>query len=70
MPPDDQHYTYNAMSNEDKELLLRHGYKPGELPPEDERDLIADLWAQTDGDEDSDRLSSDIPADERDGTES
>jgi len=68
MPPDDQHYTYNSLSNEDKELLLRHGYRPGELPPEEERELIEDLRAQSDGDEDSDRLSTDIPADERDGT--
>jgi len=69
MPPDDQHYTYNELSNEDKELLLSNGYKPGELPPEDERELITDLRNQADDDEDSNRLSSDVPADERDGTE-
>lgn len=67
MQPDD--YTYNELSNEDKELLLRNGYKPGELSPEDERELIADLRAQTDDDEDSDRLSNDYPGDELDGTE-
>lgn len=69
MPPDDQHYTFNPLSNEDKELLLRHGYRPGELLPEEERDLLRDLRAESDGDEDSDHLSGDVPADERDGTE-
>jgi hypothetical protein len=69
MPPDDNHYTYNELSNGDKELLLQHGYKPGELSPEDERDLIMDLRDQTGEDEDSDRASTDVPADERDGTE-
>jgi len=64
--PDDPHYTYNELSNEDKELLLRYGYRPGELPPEEERELIADLRAQGDGDEDSDRSRADIPGDERD----
>lgn len=69
MASGDPHYTYNPMSNEDKELLLRNGYRPGELPPEEERELIADLRNQTGGDEDSMRLSTDVPADERDGTE-
>jgi len=66
MPPDDQHYTYNPLSNDDKELLLRHGYRPGELPPEEERELLKDLRGENDGDEDADRLSTEIPADERD----
>ena len=66
---DDQRYTYNPLNNDDKELLLRHGYRPGELPPEEERELIADLRAQTDGDDDSDRLSTEVPADEFDGTD-
>ncbi|HSX15869.1 MAG TPA: hypothetical protein VLF40_03710 [Candidatus Saccharimonadales bacterium] len=66
MAPDDPHYTYNELTNEEKELLLRYGYKPGELPPEEERELIADLRAQGDEDEDSDRSSADIPGDERD----
>lgn len=68
MPPDDGHYTYNKLSNEDKELLLRHGHQPGELPPEDELDLLADLKAENAGDQDSDKLSTDVPADERDGS--
>ena len=67
MQPDD--YTYNTLSNEDKELLLRNGYKPGELPPEEERELIADLRNQRDDDDDSDRLSNEVPGDELDGTE-
>jgi len=69
MPPDNQHYTYNTVSNEDKELLLRYGYRPGELPPEEERELVQDLRAQVGDDEDGDRLSGDVSADERDGTE-
>ena len=68
MPPDDAHYTYNELSNEDKELLLSHGYRPNELEPEDMRDLLMDLRDQTGGDLDSDRLSNDEIADERDGT--
>lgn len=69
MSSDDAHYTYNPLTNEDKELLLRNGYVPGELPDEEQRELLADLRAQSDGDDDSDRLSTEISADERDGTE-
>ena len=64
--PNDQHYTYNELTNEDKDLLLRHGYIPGELPSEEERELLTDLRSQGADDEDGDRLSTDIPADERD----
>ena len=68
MPPDDTHFTYNELSNEDKELLLAHGYKPGELESEDEQDLLKDLRAEQDmGDDDSGRIGE--IADERDGTE-
>jgi hypothetical protein len=66
MPPDDRHYTFNPLSNQDKELLLRHGYRPGELPPNEERELLADLRDEAAGDDDSDRLRGDVPADERD----
>lgn len=69
MSSDDNPYTFNELTNEDKELLYSHGYRPAELSPEDERELIADLRAQTSGDMDSDRLSSDVPVDEQDGTE-
>ncbi|HSX30583.1 MAG TPA: hypothetical protein VLE99_01580 [Candidatus Saccharimonadales bacterium] len=64
MSQDDPHYTYNPLSNEDKELLLRHGYRPGELSPDEARDLLNDLRLDN-GDNDGDRLSTDIPADER-----
>ncbi len=68
--PDDQHYTYNELSNEDKQLLLTHGYTPGDFDtPEDMRDILDDLRAQVADDEDSDRLSKDVSGDERDGTE-
>ena len=69
MSSQDSHYTFNSFSNDDKELLLRHGYKPGELEPDEQRELLEDLRAQMANDEDSDRLSSDVVADERDGTE-
>lgn len=64
----DGHYTYNPLSNEDKELLLSHGYLPGELPSEEEQDLLRDLRAQVADDEDSDRPSRAVPGDERDDT--
>jgi len=65
---DDSHYTYNTLSNEDKELLLSHGYRPNELEPEDMRELLEDLREQGSGDPDADRLSNDVIGDERDGT--
>lgn len=69
MDSDDQRYTYNELSNDDKELLLSHGYRPGELSPEEARELLADLRDQVEGDEDSDRPSTAVSGDERDGTE-
>lgn len=66
--PNDPHYTYNPLSNDDKELLLRYGHRPGELSPEDEQELLSELREQNDGDIDSDRSSTDIPGDERDST--
>lgn len=68
MPPDDRHYTFNALSNEDKELLFKNGYKPGELPPEDERELLQDLRDQ-EGNTDEDSEREGVIADERDGTD-
>jgi len=65
----DQHYTYNPLTNEDKDLLLRHGYIPGELEPDEARDILEDLRAGNEDDNDADRLSGDTTADERDGTE-
>lgn len=61
-------YSYNEDRNEDKELLLAHGYRPGELSSEEERELLADLHEQVGNDEDSERLSSDVPPEENDGT--
>ena len=69
MPSDDPHFTYNPLSNDDRDLLLRNGYKPGELPSDEEQELLRDLRNQADDDEDSDRLSSEVSADERDGTD-
>lgn len=68
MDPTDQNFTYNPLSNEDKDLLLRNGYRPGELTPEEAREILADLRAQGD-DNDAARLSNEVPGDELDGTE-
>lgn len=68
MPPDDHHYTYNVLSNEDKELLLQNGYIPGELQPDEARELLQDLREeQGDTDVDSERELT-IP-DEQDGAD-
>ena len=69
MPQDDNRYSYNELTNEDKLLLLSHGYKPGELEADEERELLRDLREQASDDEDSERLSSSVPGDELDGTE-
>ena len=72
MPPDDDirndDSTYNELRNEDKQLLQRHGYKPGELPPEEERELIAELRDQV-GSDDNDSEVEGVIGDERDGTD-
>lgn len=74
MPPDDDirndRSTYNVLRNEDKELLLRNGYKPGELPPEEEQELLRDLrdsQAMTDDDTDANMIGE--IGDEQDGTD-
>jgi hypothetical protein len=69
MAAGDQPYTYNTLSNEDKELLMSHGYRPGELEPDEARELLEDLRDQTAGDGDSYHPSHEVVADERDGTE-
>lgn len=69
MPPNDDirndNSTYNTLRNEDKVLLLRHGYIPGELPPEEERELLRDLRGESD---DTDEAIGEI-GDEQDGTD-
>jgi hypothetical protein len=74
MPPDDDirndNSTYNTLRNSDKELLLRNGYRPGELPPEEERELLSDLrseQAMTDNDPDANAIGE--IGDEQDGTD-
>lgn len=64
---DDAPYSFNPLSNEDKELLLANGHRPGELPPEEEQELLHDLREQNEGDFDSDFHS--VIKDEQDGTE-
>lgn len=74
MPPDDDirndRSTFNELRNEDKELLLRNGYKPGELAPEEEQELLKDLrdsQDMTDGDNDANVIGE--IGDEQDGTD-
>jgi hypothetical protein len=67
MLPEDRHYTYNELSNEDKQLLLSHGYRPGELQPDEARDLLQDLREDAADDADSERIGT--IADEQDGTD-
>ena len=64
MSSDEPHFTYNFMTNDDKELLFRNGYRPNELSAQEARELLADLRT----DEDDSRLRSDIPDDEKDDT--
>jgi len=72
MPPNDDirndNSTYNTLRNEDKALLLRHGYVPGELPPEEERKLLLDLRAESDATHDNSEAIGEI-GDEQDGTD-
>jgi len=69
MASDDQRYTYNEISNDDKELLLSHGYIPGELQPDEARELLQDLREESSDDDDDDSDRTGVIADERDGTE-
>lgn len=54
MASDDGYFTYNQLSNDDKELLLSHGYRPHELRPDEAREILRDL---RDDDSDTDRDS-------------
>jgi hypothetical protein len=66
MSPDDQHFTYNTVSNEDKELLLANGYIPGELSPEELHTIIVDLRDESSEFTDDSEI---VNPDERDGTD-
>jgi hypothetical protein len=64
----DANYTYNELSNDDKQLLLSNGYIPNELRPDEARELLQDLREESDDtDDDSERIGT--IADENDGTE-
>ena len=60
-------FTFNPLSNDDRDLLLSNGYVPGELSPEDEADLLHDLRDQTGDEEGIEPLSDVVIADEDDG---
>lgn len=62
-------FTHNPLSNDDKDLLLSNGYVPGELDPDEERDLLEDLREQTGDEEGIEPLSDVVMPDEDDGTE-
>lgn len=62
-------FTHNPLSNDDKDLLLSNGYVPGELEPDEERDLLEDLRQQSGDDEGIEPLSDVVMPDEYDGTE-
>ena len=68
MPANDQ-FTHNHLSNDDKDLLLSNGYIPGELPAEDELELLKDLRDQSGDEEGIEPLSDVVMPDEDDGNE-
>ncbi len=68
MPANDR-FTHNPLSNDDKDLLLSNGYIPGELPGDEEYDLLRDLREQSGDDEGIEPLSDVVMPDEYDGTE-
>ena len=68
MPANDQ-FTHNPLSNDDKDLLLSNGYIPGELPAEDELELLKDLRDQSGDEEGIEPLSDVVMPDEDDGND-
>lgn len=69
MPPDDDirgsdDYTYNELTNDEKEWLRRNGYQPGELTPQEIR---REMEADRDTDENSEAVGE--IGDEMDGTD-
>jgi hypothetical protein len=68
-PDNDGHYTYNELSNDDKQLLLSNGYVPGELQPDEAREILEDLRANSEDDNDDDAAREGTIADERDGSD-
>ena len=68
MPANDR-FTHNSLSNDDKDLLLSNGYVPGELPPEDEYELLQDLREQSGDEAGIEPLSDIVMPDEDDGNE-
>lgn len=69
MPPDDDirasdDYTYNELTNEEKEWVQRNGYRPGELDIKEVRRLMEE-------DRDTDENSQAVGeiGDEMDGTD-
>lgn len=61
---DDDTYTYNELTNDEKEWLRRNGYQPGEL-------TVREIREQMEADRDSDENSEAIGeiGDEIDGTD-
>ena len=64
-----RHYSFDPLLNDDRDLLLSNGYVPGELPLEEEQELLADLRMQSGDEEGIEPLSDVVMPDEYDGTE-
>ena len=61
---DSDGYTYNELSNEEKEWVRRNGYQPGELTPQEVR---REMEEDSDTDDNSDAVGE--IGDEIDGTD-
>ena len=61
---DGDNYTYNELTNEEKEWLRRNGYQPGELKSWEIREQM-----EADGDSDESSTAIGEIADEMDGTD-
>lgn len=65
----DDEYTYNELSNEDKELLMANGYIPGELSPDEEQEILRDLRDQVADEDGLEPLGNVVSPDEQDGND-
>lgn len=66
--PDDRDGS-GRLTNDELDLLYSNGYIPGELPVEDERELLQDLTSQAGDNEGIEPLSDVVTPDENDGND-
>ena len=64
MSTDDQDYSYNELTNIEKEWVQRNGYRPGELTPQEIREQM-----EADSDTDANSEAVGEIGDEMDGTD-